>query len=47
MELGNLHGDVRLLLRLPIKDAGNQREMYNRFTLETKYRGIMQGQTNS
>jgi len=43
MELGNLHGDDGLLIKQSEKKADSQREMHNRFPLESKYRSIMQG----
>jgi len=42
-ELGNLHGDDRLLYKRSGKKADSQREMHNRLTLEAKYRSTMEG----
>lgn len=45
-ELGKLHIDDRLSHRQSGKKADSQREMYNRRTLEAKYRCNMQRRTD-
>jgi len=45
-ELGNLHIDVRLRIKLPPKDSlAVKREMRNKLNLEAEYRCNIQGQT--
>jgi hypothetical protein len=47
LSVNNLHIYDRLLGKRTRKNADSQREMYNRFTLEAKYRCDMQGRTDS